>query len=84
MNGLRITRKYIASLTDKDLVNMWEVAEVDSSYEAVVITHYIQAELERRKMVTYSTKKDPYTEAVYNLYIKGMITEQEFIEKLKK
>ncbi len=50
MNGLRVARKYIEQLKDKDLQAIWELAKDDIEYEAVIITYLIGCEMEKRKL----------------------------------
>lgn len=49
MNGFRVARKYIEQCSDEDLYGLWEIAKDDIEYEAVVITHFIECEIEERK-----------------------------------
>ena len=49
MNGFRVVRKYIERLSDEDLHGLWESSKDDIEYEAVVITHLIECEMEKRK-----------------------------------
>ena len=49
MNGLRLARKYIKQLNDKDLQALWEMTKDDIEYDAVIITHLLECEMEERK-----------------------------------
>ena len=49
MNGQRITRQYIERLNNEDLYGLWNVAKDDNEYESVIITYFIECEMEERK-----------------------------------
>ena len=49
MNGQKITRRYLKSLSDEDLHGLWKAAKDDNEYEAVIITYFIECEKEERK-----------------------------------
>lgn len=48
MNGLRVVRKYIERLTDKDLHGLYEATKKDDSHETLTIRYLIICELTRR------------------------------------
>lgn len=49
MNGQRIIRKYLKTLSDEDLHGLWRSAKDDIEYEAVIITYLIECEKADRK-----------------------------------
>lgn len=49
VNGFRVARKYIEQLSDEDLQALWELSKDDIEYEAVVVTHLMECEMEERK-----------------------------------
>ena len=73
MNGLRTVRKYIERLNDKDLQGLWESAKDDSEYEAVVVTHLIECEMEERK----ERRMKEIMKALRDLGVRGYVTTKQ-------
>lgn len=73
MNGFRVARKYIKQSTDADLKGLWELAKDDIEYEAVVITHLIECEMEERK----ETMMKEIMKAIRAFGVNGTVTIKE-------
>lgn len=67
MNGMRVARKYIKTLTDQDLHGILGSAKDDPSTEGLVVYYLIKSELEYRNM-------GEIRKALKSLGIKGDVT----------
>ena len=73
VNGQRITRQYIARLNDEDLYGLWNVAKDDIEYEAVIITYFIECEMEERK----EKRMKEIMKALRQLEVGGAVTTKQ-------
>lgn len=73
MNGFRVARKYIERLSEEDLQALWELGKDDNEYEAVVITHLIECEMEERK----EKRMKEIMKALRTLGVKGTVTTKQ-------
>lgn len=73
MNGFRVVRKYIERSSDEDLQRLWELAKDDIEYEAVVVTHLIECEMEERK----EKRMKEIMKALRTLGVNGYVTTKQ-------
>ena len=73
MNGFRVAHKYIKRCSDKDLQGLWELAKDDIEYEAVVVTHLIECEMEERK----EKRMKEIMKGLRALGVNGMVTTKQ-------